>query len=88
MFKLSGKGRRSDLLAMAPTLGVVDHVNALEEVLFLRDDLAAIAWAVEHQLQGDLDAPLDAFERYRHRRGSSTFAPGPWRSRPRAVLST
>jgi hypothetical protein len=67
MFKLSGNGRRSDFIAMAPTLGVVDDADALEEVLFLRDDLAAMAWAVEQQLQGDLDSPLDAYELYLQR---------------------
>jgi hypothetical protein len=67
MYKLSGNGRRSDFIAMAPTLGVTDDADALEEVLFLRDDLAAMAWAVEHQLQGDLDSPLDAYELYLHR---------------------
>jgi hypothetical protein len=67
MFKLSGQGARSDFIAMAPTLGVVDDADALEEVLFLRDDMAAMAWAVEHQLQGDLDAPLDAYELYLQR---------------------
>jgi hypothetical protein len=64
MFKLSGNGRRSDFIAMAPTLGVTDDAGALEEVLFLRDDLAAMAWAVEHQLQSDLDSPVDAYEQY------------------------
>jgi hypothetical protein len=67
MFKLSGQGRRSDFIAMAPTLGVVEDAAALEEVLFLRDDMAAMAWAIEHQLQGDLDAPLDAYEMYLRR---------------------
>ncbi len=67
MYKLSGEGRRSDFIALAPTLGVVDEGDALEEVFFLRDELAAMAWAVEHKLQGDLDAPLDAYELYLRR---------------------
>ena len=71
MFKLSGQGVRSDFITMAPTLGVVDDADALEEVIFLRDDLAAMAWAVEHQLQGDLDAPLDAYELYLQRTAGS-----------------
>ncbi|HEY2913371.1 MAG TPA: hypothetical protein VGK21_08435 [Candidatus Angelobacter sp.] len=76
MFKLSGEGVRSDFIAMAPTLGVVDDADALEEVLFLRDDMAAMAWAVEHQLQGDLDAPLDAYELYLQRNtGAGPVAP-------------
>jgi hypothetical protein len=76
MFKLSGQGVRSDFIAMAPTLGVVDAADALEEVIFLRDDMAAMAWAVEHQLQGDLDAPLDAYELYLQRTaGAAPAAP-------------
>jgi hypothetical protein len=67
MYKLSGQGRRSDFIVMAPTLGIVDDADSLEEVLFLRDDLAAMAWAVEHQLQSDLDFPLDAYEMYLRR---------------------
>ncbi|MGI8771235.1 MAG: hypothetical protein ACR2JE_07350 [Acidobacteriaceae bacterium] len=67
MYKLSGDGSRSVFIAMAPTLGITEDADALEEVLFLRDDMAAMAWAVEHQLQSDLDAPLDAFEVYLRR---------------------
>ena len=67
MFKLSGPGRRSDFIALATTLGLVDEGQALEEVLFLRDDMAAMAWAVEHELQSDLDSPLDAYEMYLQR---------------------
>lgn len=64
MFKLSGKNPRSDYIALLPTLGVVDDAPVLEDVLFLRDDMAAMAWAVERHLQGDLDSPLDAHEMY------------------------
>jgi hypothetical protein len=64
MFKLSGNGVRSDFIILGSTLGVVEEGDALEEVLFLRDDMAAMAWAVEHQLQGDLDAPVDGQEAY------------------------
>jgi hypothetical protein len=64
MYKISGAGTRSDFIMMAPTLGLVDDAVALEEVLFLRDDMAAMAWAVENQLHGDLDAPVDAQEAY------------------------
>ncbi len=64
MFKLSGNGVRSDFIMLASTLGLVEEAGALEEVLFLRDDMAAMAWAVEHQLQGDLDAPVDGQEAY------------------------
>jgi hypothetical protein len=77
MFKLSGQGRRSDFITMAPTLGLVDDADALEEVLFLRDDMAAMAWAVEHELQGDLDSPLDAYEMYLQRIKNDPLPPPP-----------
>jgi hypothetical protein len=65
MFKLSGAGgARSDFIVLAPTLGLADDADALEEVHFLRDDQAAMAWAVEHRLQGELDVSVDAYESY------------------------
>jgi hypothetical protein len=77
MYKLSGTNFRSDFIAMAPTLGVVDDADNLEEVLFLRDDMAAMAWAVEHQLQGDLDSPIDAYEIYLRRIKADPIPPAP-----------
>ncbi len=67
MYKLAGPGSRSDFIVMAPALGLADDADALEEVLFLRDDMAAMAWAIEQRLQGDLDAPVDAYEMYLRR---------------------
>jgi hypothetical protein len=67
MYKLSGAGTRSDFIMMAPTLGVVDDAAPLEDVQFLRDDMAAMAWAVEHQLQGDMDVAIDGQEAYLQR---------------------
>lgn len=67
MFKLSGNGMRSDFIMLAPTLGLVQDAVAFEEVMFLRDNLAAMAWAVEQQLQGDLDCPVNGQEAYLQR---------------------
>ncbi len=67
MYKLSGAGTRSDFIMMAPTLGLVDDAIPLEQVSFIRDDMAAMAWAVEHQLQSELDLPSDAQEAYMQR---------------------
>jgi hypothetical protein len=67
MYKLSGTGTRSDFIMMAPTLGLVDDGDQLEQVSFVRDDIAAMAWAVEHQLQSELDLPADAQEAYMQR---------------------
>jgi len=67
MYKVSGNGTRSDFILMAPTLGLTMDAAAIEEVLFLRDDMAAMAWAVEKELQDDLDAPVDAYRMYLQR---------------------
>ncbi|MGH7708719.1 MAG: hypothetical protein ACREM8_04225, partial [Vulcanimicrobiaceae bacterium] len=64
MFKLSGSGVRSAFIFVAPSLGVTDEGLPIENVHFLRDDMAAMAWAVEHKLHGTWDAPVDAFEAY------------------------
>lgn len=78
MFKLSGPGgARSDFLLMAPTLGVTAEGDDLEEVLFLRDEMGAMAWAVEHRLHGDLDAMVDAHERYVERLKADPPPPPP-----------
>jgi hypothetical protein len=76
MFKLSGDGgTRSDFITMAPTLGIAEDADAIEEVLFLRDDQAAMAWAVQHMLQGDLDSAIDAYESYLQTPASPPTAP-------------
>jgi hypothetical protein len=64
MYKLSRQNSRSDYILMAPAMGLAQEGVALEEVLFLRDDMAAMAWAVEQQLQGDLDSPVDGFQAF------------------------
>lgn len=64
MFKLSAATARSPFIFIAPTLGVTDAGPELEIVNFLRDDMAAMAWAVEHQLHGTLDAPIDAYQAF------------------------
>jgi hypothetical protein len=60
MFRLSGAAGRSAFIMMAPTCAAVLDGTPLEDVYFLRDDMAAISWAVEHEVQGPLDAPVDA----------------------------
>jgi hypothetical protein len=77
MFKLSGTRTRSDFIMMAPTLGVVDDATPLEAVQFLRDDMAAMAWAVEHQLQGDMDTAVDGAEAYLQRLATNPAPPPP-----------
>ena len=64
MFKLSSDVGRSPFIVIPPALGVTDEGPQLESVNFLRDDMAAMAWAVEHELHGTLDAPIDAYQAF------------------------
>jgi hypothetical protein len=65
MFKISGSGGElSDFVVLAPTIGLSDDADALEDVFFLRDNMAALAWAVEQQLQGGADLAVDGYEAY------------------------
>ena len=77
MYKLSGDGVRSDFVMLAPTLGLVQDATELEEVILLRDNMAAMAWAVEQQLQGDLDSPIDAQLAYLQRLETNPPPPPP-----------
>jgi hypothetical protein len=77
MYKISGQNLRSDFILMAPTLGTVTDADALEEVLFLRDDMAAMAWAIEHRLPSELDAATDAYALYQQRLKSDPPPPPP-----------
>jgi hypothetical protein len=76
MFGLTGVPPDRDLLLLAPTLGAVLDGPELEQVLFARDEMAAMSWAVERTLQGGLDAPVDGYELYR-RRLAATPPPPP-----------
>jgi len=65
MFKISGSdGQPSNFIVLAPVLGLTDDANLLEDVIFLRDNNAALAWAVERKLQGGADLGVDGYETY------------------------
>mgnify|MGYP003584575558 CR=1 FL=1 len=51
-------------LFLPPTLGTSLHGSAIEEVVFLRDEMANMAWAVERLVEGPLGGPLNRSEAY------------------------
>jgi len=67
MFELSGIQRkdtpelrpRSNLFFLAPSLLKTIDSRPLEEVLFMRDEMANVAWAVEHVVQGAIENRLE-----------------------------
>jgi hypothetical protein len=67
MFELSGIQRkdtpplrpRANLLFLAPALLKTIDSRPLEEVLFMRDEMANMAWAIEHIVQGAIENRLE-----------------------------
>jgi hypothetical protein len=72
MFRLSrdprtviGGGRSvPDVFFLPPTLDTSLHGPTLEEVMFLRDEMANMAWAVERIVEGPLGQPVNRSEAY------------------------
>jgi hypothetical protein len=62
MFTMSGAAAQTDSVLLAPTLADVQDGAPIEEAWFARDDMAAMAWAEEHTLQGPLDSGIDVYE--------------------------
>ena len=57
-----------DLFFLPPVLGVSLESAAVEEVLFLRDEMANMAWAVERVVESQTGRPLDRFESFQETR--------------------
>jgi hypothetical protein len=51
----------ADVFLLPPALGPTQAGEPVEEVLFLRDELAAMAWGVERLVEGPAGRPLDRF---------------------------
>jgi len=74
MYSLSRDRRSSvitktpDFLFLPPVLGTSLHGVTLEEVLFLRDEMANMAWAVERTAEGPSGWPMNRFEVYQAER--------------------
>jgi hypothetical protein len=52
----------AELLVLCPSLAGALHSEPVEEVLFLRDEMANVAWAVERTVASATGAPLDRAE--------------------------
>ena len=90
----------SNLFFLPPSLLKSLESRPIEEVLFLRDEMANLAWAVERLIESPAERPLNRFEAYleqkrrrelRHRRqgfiGSRTAALSSFDGNPRLLDS-
>ena len=70
LFELSGAvdDASSRFMFLAPTPASVLEGVALEDVRFVRDDMANVVWAVERVVEGPTGQPVDRFEAYQTER--------------------
>jgi hypothetical protein len=62
MFSLINAGADTDLLLLLPTLLDVLESDPLAQVLFMRDEMAAMAWGIEQLVEGALDRGVNGYE--------------------------
>jgi hypothetical protein len=74
MFGITGGS--PGLMAVPPVVGHTLDGPAREEVLFLRDETANMAWAVERKVTGPVGNVVDRYDRWRARLAAAP-APGP-----------
>jgi hypothetical protein len=84
MFRLTGDPISGPALFLAPALPPSTTAPALEEVHFLRDDMADLVWAVEDRIPSVLGEPFDpaltevAPPDYRSASGGAVYQLGTW----------
>jgi hypothetical protein len=62
MFSLTNADANTDLLLLVPTLVDVLESDPVEQVLFMRDEMAAMAWGIEQIIEGALDRGVNGYE--------------------------
>ncbi|NGZ09581.1 MAG: hypothetical protein CV088_09355 [Nitrospira sp. LK70] len=83
LFHLSGDESKTDALFLPPTLGRSLQGKSIEEVLFMRDEMANMVWAVERTIESALGRPLNQSEAYFSSRKEKT----PPSAGPDAILT-
>jgi hypothetical protein len=64
-------GSESNLFFLAPSLLKSVESRPIEEVLFLRDEMANLAWGIERLIESTAEGPLNRFEAYVTKRGQT-----------------
>lgn len=79
MFSVSGDAGLAESLFLPPTLATVLEGNVVEDVVFFRDEMASMGWAVERTLQSPMDAPISGYESYLERLKANPLPPASMR---------
>jgi hypothetical protein len=86
MFDLSRAGEDASpgLIFLPGALPSTLESAPLEDVRLFRDELANLAWAVEHTIEGPMGRPLDRHEAYQHARREAEIGGPPSSAAPDA----
>jgi hypothetical protein len=78
LFELTGEGEVGPgrFLFLAPSLANVIEGAPVEEVRFIRDEMANVAWAVERVVEGPTGRPVDRYEAYQDELRRNPRVPG------------
>jgi hypothetical protein len=68
---------QSNTFFLPPALAKTVDGKPIEDVLFLKDEMANLAWAVERRVESPTGAPLDRYEEYLTRRDGAAEASPP-----------
>src|SRR4029453_1361337 len=60
-----------EYLFLPPALGPSLHGQPVEEVLLMRDEMANLAWAIEHVVENRAGAPVDRRDAYQQQHESA-----------------
>lgn len=77
----------ANLLFLPPTLGRVIDSAMIEDVLFMRDEMANIAWAIEKSVEGPIEQPV-VLAQAATSAGSQALPPADLGTPPRYLLSS
>jgi hypothetical protein len=75
----------SNIFLLPPTIGRSIDATPLEDVLFMRDEMANLAWGIERNVEGATEVPVDLANGSAPTVASSPITPG---APPRYLLST
>jgi hypothetical protein len=86
MFSLTNDTQQ--LFFLPPVLGPSLQSAPIEEVLFLRDEMANVAWGVERVVESASGQPLDRFQEFQEGRGRKERAQGSSNDNKQATAET
>ncbi len=75
IYAATGANADAECFFLAPAVATSLHSEPIEEVLFLRDEMSNLAWAVERQVESQDGTVLNRYEHYQERESAREGEP-------------